>query len=233
MNKEEQPLTDQAYENALDYLYGFINLERKTLDRYQASKMDPSRPRRLLEMLDNPQERYQTLHIAGTKGKGSVAAMSAYALQASGLRVGLYTSPHLRDFRERIRVLTPADTDGRIEKEEFVSALDRVKALVPEFPNITWFEIVTAVSFCYFATREIDVAVIEVGLGGRLDATNVVTPLKSVITSLGYDHTSLLGDTLAEIAFEKGGIIKPGVSVVSAPQQQEAMRTLEDIAAER
>jgi dihydrofolate synthase/folylpolyglutamate synthase len=233
MEKEEQQVIDQAYEEALDYLYSFINLEQKTLDRYHASKMDPSRPRRLLKMLDSPQERYQTLHIAGTKGKGSVAAMSAFALQASGLRVGLYTSPHLRDFRERIRVLTPEDTNGWIGKEDFFRTLDRVKVFVPEFPNITWFEIVTAIAFYHFAAQKIDVAVIEVGLGGRLDATNVLKPLKSVITSLSYDHTSLLGGTLAEIAIEKGGIIKPGVPVVSAPQEQVALSTIEDIASER
>ena len=104
---EKIPDDDRAYEEALDYLYSFINLERKTLDRYHASKMDPDRPRQLLKALGDPQKRYASLHIAGTKGKGSVAAMCASVLQASGLRVGLYTSPHLRDFRERIRVLTP------------------------------------------------------------------------------------------------------------------------------
>jgi dihydrofolate synthase/folylpolyglutamate synthase len=233
MGKEEQFHADQAYEEALDYLYSFINLEQKILDRYHASKMDPNRPRRLLELLGNPQNRYQTLHIAGTKGKGSVAAMSAAALQTSGLRVGLYTSPHLRDFRERIRILTPEDSDGKINKADFVASLNEVRAVIPDFPHITWFEIVTAVAFLYFATQEVDVAVIEVGLGGRLDATNVLTPFKSVITSLSYDHTNLLGDTLGEIAFEKGGIIKPGIPVVSAPQEPEALKTLEDIAAER
>jgi dihydrofolate synthase/folylpolyglutamate synthase len=233
MNREEQLVNDQAYEEALDYLYSFINLEQKTLDRYHASKMDPGRPRILLESLGDPQKQYPTLHIAGTKGKGSVAAMCASALQASGLRVGLYTSPHLRDFRERIRVLTPDDADGRIGKEDFVKALDRMKEFVPEYPHITWFEIVTAVAFCYFASQEIDVGVIEVGLGGRLDATNVLLPLQSVITSLSYDHTSLLGDTLAEIAFEKGGIIKPDVPVVIAPQEEEALDTLMAIAAAR
>jgi dihydrofolate synthase/folylpolyglutamate synthase len=233
MNREEQSAVDQAYEEALDYLYSFINLEQKTLDRYHASKMDPGRPRTLLEWLGDPQKQYPTLHIAGTKGKGSVAAMCASALQASGLRVGLYTSPHLREFRERIRVLTPDDADGQIAKEDFAKALERMKEFVPEFPHITWFEIVTAVAFCYFASQEIDVGVIEVGLGGRLDATNVLLPLQSVITSLSYDHTNLLGDTLAEIAFEKGGIIKPGIPVVIAPQEEEALGTLKTIAAER
>ncbi|MEJ2752378.1 MAG: hypothetical protein P8169_06845, partial [Chloroflexota bacterium] len=122
MVSEEHPDFDPAYEEALDYLYGFIDLERNVLDRYHASKMDPDRPRKVLAALGDPHTRYPTLHIAGTKGKGSVAAMSASALQSSGLRVGLYTSPHLRDFRERIRVLAPDDPDGKISKPDFVTA---------------------------------------------------------------------------------------------------------------
>lgn len=233
MEMEQQFDIDQAYEEALDYLYGFINLEQKVLDRYHASKMDPDRPHKLLQRLGNPQSGYVALHIAGTKGKGSVAAMCAAALQASGLRVGLYTSPHLRDFRERIRVLSPQDPDGKIAKEDFVLALQPVRAVVPEFPDITWFEIVTAVAFTYFAMQAVDVAVVEVGLGGRLDATNILAPEVSVITSLSLDHTSLLGDTLAKIAYEKGGIVKPGVPVITAPQEEEALDTLQGIAAER
>jgi dihydrofolate synthase/folylpolyglutamate synthase len=220
-----------AYEEALDYLYSFINLERKTLERYHASKMDPDRPLQLLDTLGAPQKQYAAMHIAGTKGKGSVAAMSAAALQASGLRVGLYTSPHLRDFRERIRVLTPDDKDGKISKQEFITALNEIKEIEPSFPGITWFEIVTAVAFSHFASRQVDVAVVEVGLGGRLDATNVLTPLVSIITSLSLDHTNLLGDTLAEIAAEKGGIIKPEVPVVIAPQSPQALARLREIAA--
>lgn len=230
---QQGPDINQAYEEALDYLYGFIDLERKTLERYHASKMDPGRPHKILAALGNPQERYPSLHIAGTKGKGSVAAMCASVLQASGMRVGLYTSPHLRDFRERIRVLTPDDADGKISKEGFVTTLQEVKQLIPDFPEVTWFEIVTAVAFCYFAAQDVDVAVVEVGLGGRLDATNILTPLISVITSLSLDHTSLLGNTLAEIAGEKGGIIKPGVPSISAPQEQEALDRLQQIAAVR
>ncbi len=222
-----------SYQRALDYLYSFINFEHKSLDRYQASKIDAERPRRLMALLGAPQDRYPALHIAGTKGKGSVAAMCAAALRAAGLRVGLYTSPHLREFRERIRVLTPDDPDGRIPEAAFVACMDRIRPLVEQTPDITWFEIVTAIAFLHFADSEVDAAVVEVGLGGRLDATNVLVPEVSVITSLSLDHTQLLGNTLAEIAYEKGGIIKPGVPVVVAQQQPEALATLEQIAAER
>lgn len=230
---DELSPSERAYEEALDYLYSFINLERKTLERYHASKMDPKRPRNLLAAIGDPQEQYASMHIAGTKGKGSVAAMSAAVLQASGLRVGLYTSPHLRDFRERIRVLTPDDEDGMISKDDFVTTLNELREIIPMFPNITWFEVVTAVGFSYFAAQQVDVAVIEVGLGGRLDATNVLMPLVSVITSLSLDHTNLLGDTLGEVAGEKGGIIKPGVPVVIAPQLPEAFDRLCEIADEQ
>lgn len=222
-----------SYQSALDYLYSFINFEHKSLDRYQASKIDVDRPRRLLTLLGSPHEQYPAIHIAGTKGKGSVASMCAACLRVAGLRVGLYTSPHLREFRERIRVITPQDTDGRIPEAAFVDHMERARPLIEQSPGITWFEIVTTIAFMHFAAENVDVAVIEVGLGGRLDATNVLTPEVSVITSLSLDHTQLLGDTLAQIAFEKGGIIKPGVPVVVANQKQEALETLERIAAER
>jgi dihydrofolate synthase/folylpolyglutamate synthase len=223
----------ESYQRALDYLYSFINFEHKSLDRYQAAKIDADRPRRLLALLGRPQERFPSIHIAGTKGKGSVAAMCAACLRLAGLRVGLYTSPHLREFRERIRILSPDDADGRVSEEAFVAVMDRVRPGVEATPGITWFEIVTAIAFDHFAAAAVDVAVVEVGLGGRLDATNVLTPLVSVITSLSLDHTQLLGDTLPQIAAEKGGIIKPGVPVVTAGQAPEALATLAQIAAER
>ncbi len=231
MKEETLTPTERAYESALDYLYSFINLESKTLERYHASKMDPDRPRRLLELLGNPHQPYPAMHIAGTKGKGSVAAMCASVLQGAGLRVGLYTSPHLRDFRERIRVVTPEDPVGMIEKQDFVDRLEEMKEFIPLFPGITWFEIVTAIAFLHFATQDIDIGVIEVGLGGRLDATNVLHPLVSVITSLSLDHANLLGHTLTEIASEKGGIIKREVPVVVAPQVPGALARLREIAA--
>jgi dihydrofolate synthase/folylpolyglutamate synthase len=221
------------YQRALDFLYSFINFEQNPLDRYQASKIDAARPARLLALLGSPQARYRSIHIAGTKGKGSVAAMCAASLRAAGLRVGLYTSPHLREFRERIRVLTPDDADGRISEADFVRMMDRARQVLPDVPGITWFEIVTALGLLYFAEAAVDIAVVEVGLGGRLDATNVLLPEVSVITRLSMDHTQLLGDTLALIAGEKAGIIKPGVPVVSAPQKEEALAVLEAVAAER
>ena len=222
-----------SYQRAIDYLYSFINFEHKALDRYQVSKIDVDRPRRLLSLLGDPHQRYPSIHIAGTKGKGSAAAMCATALRAAGLRVGLYTSPHLREFRERIRVLSAEDADGRISEEAFVTQMDRIREHIDEVPGITWFEIVTAIAFLYFAEVEVDVVVAEVGLGGRLDATNVLLPEVSVITSLSLDHTQLLGDTLAQIAYEKGGIIKPGIPVITAMQKPEALEMLEQIAAER
>ncbi|GAB4571864.1 MAG: folylpolyglutamate synthase/dihydrofolate synthase family protein [Anaerolineae bacterium] len=214
-----------SYEEALDYLYSFINYEVRREVRYAPEVMNLDRPRKLLELLGNPQEAYPIIHITGTKGKGSVGAYCHAALQAAGLRAGLYSSPHLQDFRERFRVngdMIPRDTLARL--------VLRMRPAIEAVPELTWFEITTALAFLYFQEEAADVVVLEVGLGGRLDATNVVTPLVSVITSLSYDHTHLLGNTLAEIAFEKAGIIKPGVPVVSAPQLPEAERVLREVA---
>lgn len=231
MQPEKDPALP-AFQDALDYLYHFVNYEQKMTDRYAPEKMDPSRPARLLAQLGNPHSHFPSIHVAGTKGKGSVAAMCAACLRAAGLSVGLYTSPHLQEIRERIRVLTPADADGRIPHSDFASLVESLKEAAAREARLTWFELVTAVAFMHFAERDVDVAVVEVGLGGRLDATNVLTPLVSVITSLSLDHTGLLGNTVAAIAAEKGGIIKPGVPVVTASQEEEAMATLEEIALE-
>jgi dihydrofolate synthase/folylpolyglutamate synthase len=230
MNNEAD---NKAYDQAIDYLYGLINFEMRQHDRYMASKLDASRSRRLMDFLGNPHQQFPSIHIAGTKGKGSVAAMCAASLRAAGYRVGLYTSPHVQEFRERIRILTPDDSDGRISQSEFVQLMDRLKTAVAAIEEITWFEVVTAIAFLYFVQQKVDVAVVEVGLGGRLDATNVVTPLVSVITRLSFDHTDLLGNTLSQIAWEKGGIIKPGVPVITAPQEPEALQRLQEIAVER
>ncbi len=223
----------QAYDQALDFLYGLINFEMRQHDRYMASKLDATRPHRLMEFLGDPHRQFPSIHIAGTKGKGSVAAMCAASLRAAGYRVGLYTSPHVQEFRERIRILTPADGDGRIPQADFVALMEEMKTAVAAIEGITWFELVTAIAFKHFARQKVDVAVVEVGLGGRLDATNVLTPLVSVITRLSFDHTDLLGNTLPQIAWEKGGIIKPGIPVVTAPQQPEAGQKLVEIAVER
>lgn len=221
-----------SYQETLDYLYGFVNFEYRQLDRYYPENISLERVRHFLELLGNPQETFPPIHIAGTKGKGSVAAMCAFSLRASGLKSALYTSPHLQDFRDRIRILTPDDDDGRIGKEQVVKIVERIRPVAEQIVDLTWYELITAIAFLHFAEEGVDVAVIEVGLGGRLDASNVLTPLVSVITSLSLDHTYLLGDTLAEIAAEKGGIIKNGVPVISAPQEPEALSQLEYIAFE-
>lgn len=221
-----------SYEAALHFLYQFVNYERKMTEIYAPEKMDPFRPARILYAAGDPQRKYPTIHIAGTKGKGSVAAMCATALRAAGLRVGLYTSPHLQDLRERIRVITPEDVRGHISKEDFVRLVNELHRITHDMRELTWFELLTALAFMHFAEQEVDVAIVEVGLGGRLDATNVVMPVVSVITSLSLDHTGLLGDTVAQIAAEKGGIIKHGVPVVCAPQAPEAQDVIAEIAKE-
>lgn len=220
------PLT--SYSDALDYLYGFVNWEIERHVRYSPEGMTLARPRAVLAALGHPQDQYPVVHITGTKGKGSVGAMCAASFQAAGLRTGLYSSPHLQDFRERYRI-----DNQLISPEDFLSLVNTARPLIEQVPDITWFEVTTALAFVYFAQQQVDVAVVEVGLGGRLDATNIVTPVVSVVTSLSYDHTHLLGDSLASIAREKGGIIKPGVPVVSAPQPPEALDVLVAIAAER
>jgi dihydrofolate synthase/folylpolyglutamate synthase len=216
------------YQSALEYLYGLTDYEKERIARYDPDTLDLTRVRRVLARLGDPQTRFPAIHIAGTKGKGSVAAMCAAALQAGGLQTGLYTSPHLHTFRERIRI------DAKPISEEALVALEQeCRPAFDTEPELTTFEAITALAFVYFAQSQVDFAVIEVGLGGRLDATNVITPEVSVITSLSYDHTYLLGDTLADIAREKAGIVKPGVPVVTAPQDGEALSVIERICAER
>ncbi len=233
MQEAEINIQSDAFETAIDYLYGFINFEKEPQDRHMSAKLDSSRPKRFMDGLDAPYAQYPTIHIAGTKGKGSVAAMCASCLREAGYRVGLFTSPHLQNIRERIRILTPQDPDGRISEDQFVQIVTQIKEVEPNYPGVTWFEILTAIAFLHFAQEKVDVAVIEVGLGGRLDSTNVITPLISVITSLSLDHTKFLGDTLTDIAYEKGGIIKEGVPVISANQPPEAMQQLQEISVQR
>lgn len=222
------PAILETYSDALDYLYGFVNWEVARHDRYSPDAMTLERPRRLLEALGEPQATYSVVHLTGTKGKGSVGAMLASILKASGLRVGLYSSPHLQDFRERFRI-----DNQLISQDQLLHMVRHMRPVLDSLEDITWFEVTTALAFEFFRQQTVDIAVVEVGLGGRLDATNVVTPLVSVITSLSYDHTYLLGDSLASIAREKGGIIKPGIPVVSAPQEQEALTVLKEISSER
>jgi dihydrofolate synthase/folylpolyglutamate synthase len=219
---------DQKYEEALDFLYSFIDYSLKRNFRNAAEKFNLERMRLFMGMLGDPQEDYEIIHVAGTKGKGSVSSLCASTLKAEGYRVGLYTSPHMVRFNERIKI-----NDKEISKEEVVEIIEKLRPITEQVPEITTFELMTAMAFLYFSQQEVDFGVFEVGLGGRLDATNIVTPLVSVITSISYDHVKILGDTLSEIAFEKGGIIKEGVPVVIAPQKEEARLKLEQIAQDR
>ena len=178
--------------------------------------------------LGMPQTRYRTLHIAGTNGKGSTAAMAAAMLQAAGYRVGLYTSPHLVEFRERIRV------NGEMIAESRVAQLtEQLQVLCQPDLSPTFFEYTTAMAFQHFADSGVDVAVLEVGLGGRFDATNVVTPMACAITTISLDHQEYLGNTRSSIAFEKAGIIKPGVPVVLGRLDDDAWRAIEQVARDR
>jgi dihydrofolate synthase/folylpolyglutamate synthase len=216
------------YSEAIAYLHSLTDYEKTRIERYTPETLDLSRVERLLAAVGNPHTSCPSLHIAGTKGKGSTAALCESSLRAAGIRTGFYTSPHLHTFRERIQV-----GGEKIAREEVVALVEEIRPLIESTPGVTTFEAITAMGFLYFARAKVDLAVIEVGLGGRLDATNVLTPEASVITSLSLDHTYLLGDTLAEIAYEKAGIIKPGIPVVSAPQRAEAIKVLEAVSQER
>lgn len=212
----------RSYRDALNYLYSFTDFEKTPAYLYRAENFDLDRVYDLLDRLGNPHHRFNSVHIAGTKGKGSTAAMIASVLTAAGLRTGLYTSPHLHTFCERIRV------DWQmIDRQQVAQLLDEMVPAVEAVSRLTTFEVMTALAFFYFARQGVEWAVVEVGLGGRLDATNVIQPCAAVMTSLSLDHTQVLGDTLAAIAGEKAGIIKNGVPLVSAPQLPEAQAVIE------
>lgn len=201
------------YQQALDYLYANLPIFQRV--GAAAYKKDLTNTIALCEVLGNPHNMFKTIHVAGTNGKGSTSHMLASILQSSGYKTGLYTSPHLKDFTERIKI------GGKPVNQEFV--VEFVNKIKPHIERIkpSFFEITVAMAFDYFAQQRIDVAVIEVGLGGRLDSTNVITPVVSVITNISYDHKDLLGDTLEKIGLEKAGIIKPGVPVVVSERQVE------------
>jgi dihydrofolate synthase/folylpolyglutamate synthase len=202
-----------TYQQTLDYLYR--QLPMFTRVGASAFKKDLTNTLLLCKKLNNPQQKFKSVHIGGTNGKGSTSHMLAAVLQTAGYKTGLYTSPHLKDFRERIRI----NCEMIPEKEviDFVAdQQENINAIEPSF-----FEMTVAMAFSYFAKEKVDIAVIEVGLGGRLDSTNIITPLLSVITNIGWDHMNLLGNTLTEIAAEKAGIIKPHVPVVIGEYQPE------------
>jgi dihydrofolate synthase/folylpolyglutamate synthase len=220
------------YSEAIAYLDSYVNYEKLPDYRWTQAAFRLDRMERMLELLSNPHSKYPCTHVAGTKGKGSTCAFIASVLTCHGKKTGLYLSPHVLDLRERISV------DGNwISEEEFARTMGELRPVIErvekEMIPTTYFEILTALAMIHFAREEIEVAVFEVGIGGRLDATNVVTPAVSVITSIGFDHMDKLGNTLSAIATEKCGIVKPGVPVISAPQLPEAFAAIERICKKR
>ncbi len=201
------------FSEAIDYLYSRLPVFHRIGPK--ALKPGLANTLQLCAVLGNPQTKFRSIHVGGTNGKGSTAHMLAAVYQSAGYRVGLYTSPHLKSFTERIRI------NGQPIAEEDVAAFVTQYQSLIETVEPSFFEVSVAMAFDYFAQAAVDVAIVEVGLGGRLDSTNVITPLLSVITNIGYDHTDILGDTLPAIASEKAGIIKPGVPVVISETQPE------------
>lgn len=189
-----------------------------------AFKKDLTNILKFSKELDDPHKRFRSIHVAGTNGKGSTSHMLASILQEAGYKVGLYTSPHLKDYRERIKV------NGReIPEDVVVKFISQYKYFL-ETHQLSFFEMSVGLAFHYFAAQEVDIAIVEVGLGGRLDSTNIITPVLSVITNIGYDHVQMLGDTLEKIAAEKGGIIKPEVPVVIGEFQEETAPVFKELA---
>lgn len=219
-----------TYKEALAYLESFINYEK--IDSYDyKSSLKLERMRRFVSLLGDPQKDTRSVHVAGTKGKGSTASYIHSILTRAGFRTGLYTSPHLIDFRERIRI-----GNEFISEKDLTSILLQIKEVIErsmkdEQPS--FFEVYTALAYLYFKEKKCDFAVYEVGLGGRLDATNVIEPLACVITPLSYEHMDKLGSTLAQIAAEKCGIIKKNSICISAPQEKEALKVIEETCSER
>ena len=218
------PLT---YEEALAYLFHTARYDGRGW-KYQHPGRSQQRMRGLLAVLGNPQQRFQAVHITGTKGKGSTSALTESILRHHGLRTGLFTSPHLHTFRERIR-----QNGQLIPRQDLADLIRSLRPFFEAIPDLTVFDKITALAFQYFAESGVDWAVVEVGLGGRLDSTNVLLPQVCGITRISMDHTHVLGDTLGKIAFEKAGIIKPGTPVYVAPQREEAMAVLQSVAQER
>ncbi|WP_108423828.1 bifunctional folylpolyglutamate synthase/dihydrofolate synthase [Muricauda amoyensis] len=202
-----------TYKETLDWMFGQLPMYQQKGAAALNAKLDNI----ILfsDVLGNPHTKFKTIHVAGTNGKGSSSHMLASILQEAGYKVGLYTSPHLKDFRERIKI------NGKPVEKKFVKEFIDGNKTFLEYHRLSFFEMTVGMAFRYFAKEEVDVAVVEVGLGGRLDSTNIITPEVSLITNIGLDHTQILGDTLQKIALEKAGIIKPNVPVVISERQPE------------
>ncbi|MBV9123298.1 MAG: bifunctional folylpolyglutamate synthase/dihydrofolate synthase, partial [Planctomycetes bacterium] len=222
-------MTDMTYEQALAFWYGRTNFEQRTP---QLGDLKLDRMRALLRLLGDPHDRLRIIHVAGSKGKGSTSAMLASILRRAGYRTGLFTSPHLSRVEERFQVDGCPITAGELTRllediQQALQAWDHGK-IAP-----TFFEVATALGFLHFVRRRVDVAVLEVGLGGRFDSTNVCRPVVALLTSISYDHTQQLGHRLASIAMEKAGIVKPGRPTVSGVRTAEARQVVEAICRER
>ena len=223
-----------TYEQAIDFLFGRINYERVHAEAYSTSDFKLDRMRRLLELMGNPHERIPAIHVAGTKGKGSTCSMLAAILKSSGHRCGLYISPHITAFEERFTVNGKSPSQA-----ELVGLVNRLMPIIVQMDNLpgrmqpTYFELATALAWQYFIENNVDIAVLEVGLGGRLDSTNLCCPLVTVITNVSRDHTHVLGSTVRQIAHEKAGIIKTGVPVITAATHVDALAMIEKTCQER
>ncbi len=212
------------YPQTIEYLFTRLPLFSRI--GAAAYKSDLTNIHELSSRLGNPERKFKSIHVAGTNGKGSTSHMLAAVLQKAGYKTGLYTSPHLRDFRERIRI-----NGHMIPETNIVEFTGRIQTWIDQIEP-SFFEITVAMAFEWFAQEQVDIAVIEVGLGGRLDSTNIIIPEVSVITNISYDHMDLLGNTLQKIAFEKAGIIKPGIPVVIGEEQEEIKNVFMKVAAE-
>ena len=211
-----------TYQDTLNWMFSQLPMYQR--QGKTAFKKDLSNTLKLAEHLNNPENKFKSVHVAGTNGKGSTSHILASVLQEAGYKVGLYTSPHLKDFRERIKI------NGQEVSKHFVIGFIKRNKDFFEANKLSFFEMTVGMAFDYFAKQNVDIAVVEVGLGGRLDSTNIVTPEVSIITNIGLDHTQFLGDTLEAIAFEKGGIIKPNIPVVIGETQKETAPVFKSLA---
>lgn len=210
-----------TYQETLDWMFAQLPMYQQKGKKAFNSKLDGVLT--LAKHLDNPQLKFKSIHVAGTNGKGSSSHMLASVLQEAGYKVGLYTSPHLKDFRERIRI------NGETISEGYVCDFIIEHKAFLKLHYFSFFEMTVGMAFSYFAAQKVDIAIIEVGLGGRLDSTNIITPEVSLITNIGYDHMDILGDTLDKIAREKAGIIKPRVPVVVSERQDDIAWVFESV----
>lgn len=211
-----------TYQDTLDWMFSQLPMYQN--QGKTAYRKDLTNTIKLANHLNNPEKNFKSIHIAGTNGKGSTSHMLASILQEAGYKVGLYTSPHLKDFRERIKI------NGKEVSKQFVMGFIKRNKAFFEANQLSFFEMTVGMAFDYFSKQNIDIAVVEVGMGGRLDSTNIITPEVSVITNIGLDHTQFLGNTLEAIAHEKGGIIKPNTPVVIGETQKETTPVFKDLA---